>query len=492
MNPDIRQIEWEACLLEPRPDREMEAFARREMGLVPEALAYFTPCPWVARAEVLFTQRLAVRLDPQLADAVGLVVSHENSCRFCYAMVRTLLRIQGMSEERVQELEARLGGSEGEPRLAAATAFARRMARSAPPVDAEARRRLEKAGFGEAEYLEIAFVVAFMVFANRLTTIPAIPPYGAERAPRGWRFRLLRPFWARALAPFTQMAARTSAPAGPVHFARLVAVYDGSAIGAALARLMREAWTSSILPQRAKALMFAVIAKGLGCPAARGEADAMLRAVGLDAETSGRALDHLNAPGLTETENLLLGFARDTLWYQPAVIQRRARVVRDRLGAAGFVEAVGVCALGNAMGRLCAAVLHPIGDGILAYFGAFEPNPWQSDDAVRAALAMRRALADYNRELQKDGLPPLAIGIGLHRGTVLAGLVGTRERMEYACIGRTVNVASRVQALTRTHDADILLTGTVRERLDPSFTLVPRPATPIKGIAEPIVTFAVV
>jgi class 3 adenylate cyclase len=133
-----------------------------------------------------------------------------------------------------------------------------------------------------------------------------------------------------------------------------------------------------------------------------------------------------------------------------------------------------------------------IGDGILAYFGAFEPNPWQSDDAVRAALAMRRALADYNRELQKDGLPPLAIGIGLHRGTVLAGLVGTRERMEYACIGRTVNVASRVQALTRTHDADILLTGTVRERLDPSFTLVPRPATPIKGIAEPIVTFAVV
>lgn len=133
-----------------------------------------------------------------------------------------------------------------------------------------------------------------------------------------------------------------------------------------------------------------------------------------------------------------------------------------------------------------------IGDGILAYFGAFEPNPWQSDDAVRAALAMRHALADYNQELEKDGLPPLAIGIGLHRGTVLAGLVGTRERMEYACIGSAVNVASRVQALTRTHDADILLTEAVRERLDPSFALIPRPATPIKGIAEPIVTFAVV
>ncbi len=132
-----------------------------------------------------------------------------------------------------------------------------------------------------------------------------------------------------------------------------------------------------------------------------------------------------------------------------------------------------------------------IGDGILAYFGAFEPNPWQSDDAVRAALAMRRALAGYNRELGAEGLPPLAIGIGLHRGMVLAGLVGTRERMEYACIGRTVNVAARVQALTRTHDTDILLTDAVRERLDPTFQLAPRPAAPIKGIAEPIVTYTV-
>src|SRR5262245_13749224 len=133
-----------------------------------------------------------------------------------------------------------------------------------------------------------------------------------------------------------------------------------------------------------------------------------------------------------------------------------------------------------------------IGDGILAYFGAFDPNPWQSDDAVRAALAMRHALADYNKELAAEGLAPLAIGIGLNRGTVLAGLVGTRERMEYACIGRTVNVAARVQTLTRTHQTDILITDAVRERLDPTFTLMPQPATPIKGIAEPIVTFAVV
>ena len=104
---------------------------------------------------------------------------------------------------------------------------------------------------------------------------------------------------------------------------------------------------------------------------------------------------------------------------------------------------------------------------------------------------MRQALAGYNEELVREGLPPLAIGIGVHRGIVLAGLVGTRERMEYACIGRTVNVAARVQVLTRTHETDILLTEAVRERLDPAFELTVQPASPIKGIADPITTFAV-
>lgn len=130
-----------------------------------------------------------------------------------------------------------------------------------------------------------------------------------------------------------------------------------------------------------------------------------------------------------------------------------------------------------------------LGDGILAYFGAFEPNPWQSDDALRAALAMRRALDGYNSELAAQGLPPLAIGIGLHRGIVLAGLVGSRERTEYACVGRTVNLAARVQALTRDHGVDVLLTEEVRARLDPATRLRPLPATTVKGIAEPVVTY---
>ena len=132
-----------------------------------------------------------------------------------------------------------------------------------------------------------------------------------------------------------------------------------------------------------------------------------------------------------------------------------------------------------------------LGDGILAYFGALQPNPWQCDDAVRAALAMRAAMRDYNVELAGEGLPALSVGIGIHRGPGLAGLVGSRERMEYAFVGRTVNLAARVQALTRVHKVDILVTEALRPELDGCFVLDPMPAEMVKGVDEPVVTYAV-
>jgi class 3 adenylate cyclase len=132
-----------------------------------------------------------------------------------------------------------------------------------------------------------------------------------------------------------------------------------------------------------------------------------------------------------------------------------------------------------------------LGDGILVFFGALEPNPWQCDDAVEAALAIRAALARYNAELDRIGLPRIAVGVGVHRGPGLAGLIGSRDRREYTMVGPTINLAARVQGLTREHGRDILLTESVREQLDPRFELASMPAVPVKGIAEPVVTYAV-
>jgi adenylate cyclase len=147
--------------------------------------------------------------------------------------------------------------------------------------------------------------------------------------------------------------------------------------------------------------------------------------------------------------------------------------------------------MSEAIGQHRGHVATFIGDGLLAFFGAHAPNPWQANDAVHAALAMRAALEEYNTELVRKELPPLGIGIGLHRGPGVAGLVGSRELKEFAFVGRTVNVAARVQDLTRSYEADIILTETLREKLDPRFELEPLPDTPVKGVSEALVIHAV-
>ena len=131
-----------------------------------------------------------------------------------------------------------------------------------------------------------------------------------------------------------------------------------------------------------------------------------------------------------------------------------------------------------------------IGDGLLALFGALEPNPWRTNDALHAALAMRAAIAEYNAELGAKGLPLLAAGIGIHCGPVVAGVLGTSALKEYGVIGRTVNVAARVEELTRVHATDVLVSEAVRTRCDPRFRLRAFPPAEAKGLPEPLVTFA--
>lgn len=132
-----------------------------------------------------------------------------------------------------------------------------------------------------------------------------------------------------------------------------------------------------------------------------------------------------------------------------------------------------------------------IGDGVMALFGAPEGNPWQSLDAVIAALAIRREIEAYSQALQADGHPRLDVRIGVHRGTVVAGIFGSGENMEYTVIGDVVNTAWRIQELTREHDVAILVSSEVRSALDARFQIREFPATRVKSKAAPLVTYAV-
>ncbi|GJM30469.1 MAG: hypothetical protein DHS20C17_31040 [Cyclobacteriaceae bacterium] len=136
-------------------------------------------------------------------------------------------------------------------------------------------------------------------------------------------------------------------------------------------------------------------------------------------------------------------------------------------------------------------VTEMMGDGLLALFGAINTNPWQVQDAVQGALAMRKALVEYNNELKSKGFPELSIGIGIHQGDVLAGIMGNYELSKFGVVGDTINVASRVEGLTRIHDVDLLVTEEVKTKLDDRFRLRQMPAHQVKGKEELIVTYLV-
>jgi adenylate cyclase len=90
------------------------------------------------------------------------------------------------------------------------------------------------------------------------------------------------------------------------------------------------------------------------------------------------------------------------------------------------------------------------GDSLLAVFGTpLNPTPDHAARAVRSAIAMTRALGDFNREQAESYLPEIMIGIGIATGDVVAGNVGSERKLEYTVLGDAVNVASRLQAMTK-------------------------------------------
>ena len=126
------------------------------------------------------------------------------------------------------------------------------------------------------------------------------------------------------------------------------------------------------------------------------------------------------------------------------------------------------------------------GDGIMALFGAPQPRQDHPQRAVRAALGIVSRLDQVNAGLQSEGLPALRIGVGLHTGEVVAGLIGPDERVEYGVVGEPVNLASRVESLTKELAATILVSKEIAARLGPEFSLGRAALLPVKGKVQPV------
>jgi adenylate cyclase len=127
-----------------------------------------------------------------------------------------------------------------------------------------------------------------------------------------------------------------------------------------------------------------------------------------------------------------------------------------------------------------------IGDAIMAFWGA--PVARQDDPirAVRCALDMLRESAAFSAELEAQGKAPLGVGIGINTGWAIVGNIGSPERMGYTAIGDTVNIASRLQDLTKEYQAGLLISHTTFEEIDDLFEAERIGLVPVKGRTEPV------
>lgn len=105
-----------------------------------------------------------------------------------------------------------------------------------------------------------------------------------------------------------------------------------------------------------------------------------------------------------------------------------------------------------------------IGDAVMATFGTPIEGRRDALNALACAAAMLKDLDTWNAEREAAGEPPLRIGIGLHCGPVVVGDIGDERRLEFAVLGDTVNVASRIEGLTRRLDTSLLVSSTLVDR----------------------------
>ena len=345
-------MEWGDCWLEmPAVPPAFAAEIKKLMGgTLPVAIARTASVPWVGRTWARVTQKEVAHMPLALWDLIGLVVSQDNSCRYCYGATRTILRLVGYREEQIDRIERDVALSDLGRAERLALEFARKVSHANPRPTPQDRAALVDAGFTPGAVAEIVFAAAFVGFPNRVATMFAMQPEDFEKLPDRLIGRILRPLIARSMRGKCVVSPGAPEPnTGPFH--EIVATLAGSPKATLVRDAVDGAFASSILPRRTKLLMTAVVGRALGCDTSERTARDGLAAEGLtDADVDG-ILANLGSPKLDRRDALVVPFARETVRYQTGALQRRTKALARELPADEILEAAGVTALANALGR---------------------------------------------------------------------------------------------------------------------------------------------
>jgi adenylate cyclase len=147
--------------------------------------------------------------------------------------------------------------------------------------------------------------------------------------------------------------------------------------------------------------------------------------------------------------------------------------------------------MGKVIERHGGTIFDFIGDAVLAVFGAPRENPEHARAAAQSAIEILAGLDELNGRWAKNNLAPLRIGIGLHTGEVIAGIVGTGERKKFDVTGDTVNTGSRVEGLNKELGTAILATRETVALFDGHFTVRNCGEVAVKGREQAVEVFEV-
>lgn len=131
-----------------------------------------------------------------------------------------------------------------------------------------------------------------------------------------------------------------------------------------------------------------------------------------------------------------------------------------------------------------------IGDAIMAFWNAPLDQDHPGLRAVAAALDMQKALLDFNKRRERVGKPPIYMGIGINTGEAVAGTIGSEKKMEYTVIGDTVNVAQRLESITK--KGQVLISESTYRMTTGRLVTTELPPQTLKGLLRPIKIFEVV
>jgi adenylate cyclase len=148
--------------------------------------------------------------------------------------------------------------------------------------------------------------------------------------------------------------------------------------------------------------------------------------------------------------------------------------------------------MGKIIERHAGTIFDFIGDAILAVFGAPREDPQHARAAVKTAIEVIAGLDELNGQWVKRGLAPLRIGIGLHTGEAVTGIVGTGERKKFDVTGDTVNTGSRVEGLNKELGTQILATRETVAQLNGTYAVRNCGEMAVKGREKPVEIFEIV